>query len=65
MDETIISIKEAARRLRVSESTVRRYFDSGRLEGFTTGSGTRRIYEASVTRMLDRTGLEPEGITFP
>ena len=43
-----IALQDAARILRVSESTVRRLFDEGRLLGERTPGGHRRIYAASV-----------------
>jgi excisionase family DNA binding protein len=57
-----VSIKEAAKILKVSESTVRRLFDSKKLHGHRTPSGHRRLLRESVV------GLEStmfDGISFP
>lgn len=64
MSEDVISIREAAKRLKVSESTIRRYFDQELLRGYVTPSGTRRILRESVVRLEEESGLAPPGITF-
>ena len=61
MSEELITIREAAKRLKVSEATVRRYFDQGLIQGHRTPAGTRRIYLSSVAK-LERAQLP--GITF-
>ena len=44
-----LQVGEAAARLKVSDTTVREWFDSGLLNGFTmVGSGYRRITRESV-----------------
>ena len=51
VDEWIGS-REAARRLHVTERTIREYVDSGRLEAFVLPSGHRRISRNAVERMI-------------
>jgi excisionase family DNA binding protein len=55
------SIREAAEILKVSESTIRRLFDEGRLEGHRSPGGHRRILKESVSKLEKE--LLP-GITF-
>lgn len=64
MDD-FITIRDAAKALYVSESTIRRYFDEGKLEGHVTPAGTRRIHRWSLRLLLEQTGIAPTGITFP
>jgi excisionase family DNA binding protein len=59
---SLISIREAARLLKVSESTIRRLFDDGRLTGHRSPGGHRRIHKESLDTLLEE--LQP-GITFP
>lgn len=50
-DEEFISIAKAAKKLNVSEGTIRRYFDKGILVGelvFQHNKKERQIYESSV-----------------
>jgi hypothetical protein len=39
----------------ISQSTVIRLFDAGKLEGFTTDSGQRRIFARELERFLQET----------
>tara|TARA_R110002126_G_scaffold52672_12_gene142997 strand:- start:665 stop:862 length:198 start_codon:yes stop_codon:yes gene_type:complete len=64
MLEELISIRTAAKRLQVSESSIRRYFDEGKLVGHTTPGGTRRILLESLETLEVKVGLSPAGITF-
>jgi len=56
-----VTLREAAKVLRVSESTVRRLFDEGRLTGGRTPGGHRRIDSKSLETL--RRSLDP-GVTF-
>lgn len=57
-----MSIQEAAAALHVSESTVRRAFDTGKLDGDRTPGGHRRILRECVDR---RVADRDFGVTFP
>lgn len=47
-----LQVGEAAARLKVSDTTIREWFDSKRLDGFLMpGSGYRRITRESVERL--------------
>ena len=62
-NERVMTVREAAERLRVTEESVRRWLRSGRLRGVMIG-GQRsgyRITEAEVERLLR--GEEFEGKT--
>jgi excisionase family DNA binding protein len=50
---TWLTTGEAAARLGVCESTIRSYFESGRLTGHVLPSGQRRIDATSVDRVKD------------
>ena len=50
-----MGVDETAARLRVSVSTVRRYLAKGRLTGYRTDGGHRRIETASVERLWAET----------
>lgn len=56
-DGTYLSVNEAAALTGDGESTIRRLFDAGALEGFTTErGGHRRILRTSVDKLIaDRT----------
>ena len=43
---------QAARQLGVSVDTVRRWQDGGKLQGYRTPGGQRRIYQADIDRVL-------------
>lgn len=59
-----ISLKEASDLLGLSESTVRRLFDSGDLAGSRTPKGTRKILRSSAEILCAQ--MNPEkGIRFP
>lgn len=59
-----VSLKEASKILGLSESTVRRLFDSGDLQGSRTPKGTRKILRSSADSLLSQ--MNPEkGISFP
>ena len=65
--EDLISIQDAAELLKVSEATVRRLFDGGKLLGHRLPSGHRRILRTSVERLHEELleQRDPPGITFP
>lgn len=44
----MMTVTDAARMLQVSQDTVRRMFDEGRLTGWVTAGGHRRISPESV-----------------
>lgn len=44
---------EAAKRLDVSTDSIRRWFDDGKLTGWRTPGGVRRIDAASVQALID------------
>jgi excisionase family DNA binding protein len=65
MDD-LISVGEAASLLQVSVSTVRRWFDSGRLRGKRYAGGPRKVLKQDVEVMVASSIHEPEdGIVFP
>lgn len=47
----VVSVGEASRRLRVTNQTVRRWFDNGKLRGVKPGR-YRKIYESSIEKLL-------------
>lgn len=51
-DRGWMSVREAAVRLAVHESTVRRWVDSGRLAGGRTLGGQRRVERAAVEALV-------------
>lgn len=51
-NEPLIGLADAAKLLNVSPDTVRRAVDNGKLKGYTTPGGHRRIYRWSVEAML-------------
>jgi excisionase family DNA binding protein len=62
-EEPLMTVKEVAGRLRVSEETVRRYLRSGRLKGMALGgrSAGYRIEASELRRFLDQS----RGETIP
>lgn len=58
-DDKLVSIGEAARQLRVSDDTVRRYFDDGLLSGEVLPSGHRRVSQASITALTEKIRSRP------
>jgi excisionase family DNA binding protein len=48
---TMMTIREAARRLGVHENTVRRYADRGLVRAVRLPSGVRRVHRADVERL--------------
>ena len=48
-----LTLADAADRLGVSVFTVRRWFDSGKLDGFRTPGNQRRVTLESVNRIID------------
>lgn len=48
----LLSVREAARRVGVSEKTIRRYIDAGRLRAFRFGSKLIRVDIADLDAML-------------
>jgi excisionase family DNA binding protein len=50
-EEKLLSIKEAAQRMRVSDRTIRNWIDSGRLEAITLGGCTIRTSVEAIERM--------------
>ena len=50
-EETLISTKEAAQRMRVSDRTIRNWIDSGQLEAITVGGCTIRTSVEALARM--------------
>lgn len=48
----LLTVREVAGRLRVSEETVRRRFDDGSLKGVKIGS-VRRILASELDRLVD------------
>jgi excisionase family DNA binding protein len=61
MDGEFVTVRAAADALSVSESTVRRLFDEGKLRGMRTPGGHRRIDIWSLREM--RRSVDP-GTTF-
>jgi excisionase family DNA binding protein len=61
-----ITLREAAELLGVSVSTVRRYFDSGRISGVVDpATGRRRPTQGSVERLVREINSGPlEGLGF-
>jgi len=59
-DHALLTVREVATRLRVSEETVRRHFDEGTLAGVKLGS-VRRVFASELDRLVqpaERTGPE-------
>lgn len=48
-----VSMGEAAQIVQRPVATVRRWYDSGVVEGFRTTSGNRRVYRASLAKMIE------------
>lgn len=64
--KAVLSPRDLARALGVSESSVKRWVDDGALEAVKTTGGHRRIPLAAAVRFIRRTGtpvLEPELLT--
>ena len=59
---TSITLREAAARLGVHESTVRRYADRGLIDAVRLPSGVRRLRSADVERLAAR---RPDGAPVP
>lgn len=53
----VLSTHEAARRLGVTPMTVIRWFEEGRLVGYRTAGGHRRVQEESVAGMVGLRGM--------
>ena len=51
MDSALVSVKNAAKLIGVSENTVRKLFDEGKLGGYRTPGGHRRIYHQDVAEL--------------
>ena len=64
-DRDWVRLSEASRLLGVSQATMRRWSDAGRLRVFTTPGGHRRFSRAALERLLpaDRTHRPPLGST--
>lgn len=60
-----MSVKEAAAALEVSENTVRKLYDDGRVSGMKTPGGHRRILKAEVLRLSTTLKSERWGINYP
>lgn len=60
--ERLLSVAEVARRLDVSEETVRRWLREGRLPGYRLGGGRSgwRISESDLAEFLRSTRHEPD-----
>lgn len=56
---TALRIPEAARLLGVSDDTLRRWADSGRIEATVDGSGRRSIDGAELARFAGQQGVRP------
>ena len=65
MAEALVSVKNAAKLLGVSENTVRRLFDDGELGGFKTPGGHRRLYLDDVTSLSRSLTNDKYNIVFP
>lgn len=63
-NSTFITLREAAERLGVHESTVRRYADRGLVGAVRLPSGVRRLRSADVER-LEGAGEEEAGYAAP
>jgi len=66
-DREIMRIKEAAKLLRVCDTTVRRLLDNGVLEGFKIPSpygrpGHRRLYKDSVIKLMQKQGFPTKSL---
>jgi len=57
-DQPFLSIPEAAKRLRASESSVRRWIKSGRLKAIRLPSGRRKVRIEEVDAILASDELE-------
>lgn len=52
--DDLITVGEAARRSAVDQSTIRRWFDSGKIDGELTPGGTRKISARSLETAMER-----------
>ena len=63
--EALMTVREAARRLRVHENTIRRYADRGLIRAVRLPSGVRRLQredvESLALRAADEPGAAPSG----
>jgi excisionase family DNA binding protein len=50
-EHALLTVAEVARRLRISEASVRRHFDSGDLAGVKLGS-VRRVFASELDRLV-------------
>jgi excisionase family DNA binding protein len=65
MSDDLVTVKKAAAALGVSENTVRKLFDAGRIGGFKTPGGHRRIYLDDVTELSQSLVNDKFNIVYP
>lgn len=61
MNDDLLKISEAAKRLKISQGTLRGYADKGIIPVVTLPSGHRRFRRSDVEELRRKMGLEPEG----
>ena len=54
MTEELLTIKEAAKILKVRRETIRRYIKNGYLKAVTLPGGDYRLYEKDIQNLLSR-----------
>ena len=54
MNKQLLRVGEAADALAVSRWTIYRWVEEGRLEGTKIGSGSLRVFRASLDRLVQR-----------
>lgn len=60
-----MSIKAAAEHLGVSQNTVRRLYDEGRISGLKTPGGHRRLVRQDVVKLATSLKNDRWGIQYP
>jgi excisionase family DNA binding protein len=65
MSDVLVSVKDAAQALGVSENTIRKLFDAGRVGGFKTPGGHRRLYRDDVVKLSQSLVNDKFNIVYP
>lgn len=63
MQETYLTMNEAAERMKVSYVTLYRAVESGKVKAIKTPGGRRRIPESEVVRYWQEQGYSPNGVS--
>ena len=62
MDENLLTMTEAARRMGISTVTLYRAVEKGKVKAIKTPGGVRRIPESEVTRYWQEQDYSPNGV---